>query len=233
LNVSYGSAKALFDVSFTLPRGSTLALLGSNGAGKTTTARALCGLIPSQSRSLSFNGADIRKTPAHRIRRMGLTYLPEGRGIFPGLSVADNLRMAVRWLDNPTGRAAAIERAYILFPVLRERQAVVASNLSGGEQQMLSVAGGLAVLPRLLIADELSLGLAPAMFDAVLGRLRQACEEGVTVILIEQYVHRALDFADQCIILRRGVVEWQGVAAAAHDEVLDRYLGSANEPGRS
>jgi branched-chain amino acid transport system ATP-binding protein len=228
LDVRYGPFRALFDVSVDLPRGSVVALLGPNGAGKSTLGRALSGLIPVTSGRVELEGKDITKWPAHRRRQAGLAYIPEGRGIFPGLSVIDNLRMAVRQAGSKREREEAIERAMTLFPVLGERRFQRAGSLSGGEQQMLALARALAVSPQVVIADEMSLGLAPLVVDAVFDGLERARQAGITVLLIEQFIHRALAMADECTILSRGRVSWSGRAADAGDEVLDRYLGESS-----
>ncbi len=227
LDVRYGPFRALFDVSLQLPAGHMVALLGPNGAGKSTLGRALSGLIPITSGHVIFEGNDITKWAAHRRRAAGVAYIPEGRGIFPGLSVIDNLRMAVRQAGGRTERDEAITRAIELFPVLGERRLQRAGSLSGGEQQMLALARALAVDPKVVIADEMSLGLAPLVVDAVFAGLERAREAGITVLLIEQFIHRALSLADQCVILSRGHVGWSGDASAAGPEVLDRYLGEA------
>lgn len=226
LHVQYGPAKALFGISLEVTSGSVLAVLGPNGAGKSTLARAVSGLVPVTSGSVTFAGNDITGRPTHRIRRAGLTYLPEGRGIFPGLSVMDNLRMATRQL-NRGERTAATDLAIELFPILGDRRRQLAGTLSGGEQQMLALARALAVHPTLIIADELSLGLAPIVADHVFEGLDHARENGITVILIEQFIHRALELADRCAILSRGKVSWAGPSEEANDEVLERYLGDA------
>ena len=227
LDVRYGPSRALFDVSLEIPRGGMVALLGPNGAGKSTLARALAGLIPVTSGRIAYEGKDVTRWPAHRRRRDGLTYIPEGRGIFPGLSVLDNLRMAVRQAGGRSDRDAAMDKAVELFRVLGERRFQRAGSLSGGEQQMLALARALAVDPKLVIADEMSLGLAPLVVDTVFEGLERARNTGISVLLIEQFVHRALRMADDCVILSRGRVGWSGRAADAGPEVLDRYLGEA------
>jgi branched-chain amino acid transport system ATP-binding protein len=230
LTAGYGAAQALFGITFSLQRGESLALLGPNGAGKSTTARCISGLVPPLGGKIEFDGVDITKISAHKARKLGIGYLPEGRGIFPGLTVWENLRMATRWLDG--GRAArleAIQRVVEMFPILAERAKQKAGSLSGGEQQMLSVASGLAVRPRLLIADELSLGLAPLVVDHLMEVLTKTRDEGTTVLLIEQYIHRALSFSDHCAILRRGTVSWAGLASEAEETVLQHYLGDTVE----
>jgi branched-chain amino acid transport system ATP-binding protein len=227
LDVRYGASRALFDVSLDIPAGQVVALLGPNGAGKSTFARALSGLVPLTSGSIQFNGLNISKMPAHRRQNVGLTYIPEGRGIFPGLSVIDNLRMAARRAGGRSEREAAVARAIELFPILGSRSRQRAGSLSGGEQQMLSLGRALAVEPKLLIADEMSLGLAPIVVEAVFQSLEQVRDAGISVLLIEQFVHRALKLANQCVILSRGRVGWSGPASDAGAEVLDRYLGDA------
>ncbi len=178
---------------------------------------------------MRFDGHDITGKPAHRIRKLGLTYIPEGRGIFPGLSVLDNLRMAVAQ-ERRGDRAGAIDRAIEQFPVLGDRRSQRAGSLSGGEQQMLALARALAVSPKLVIADEMSLGLAPLVAESVFEGLEQARRAGITIVLSEQFVHRALAMADSCVILTRGQVGWSGPAAEAGQEVIDRYLGEAENP---
>ena len=226
LTVHYGQAQALFGVSVEVAAGSVLAVVGANGAGKSTLARTVCGLVAPTAGRVRFDGVDVTKRAAHKMSADGLTYIPEGRGIFPGLSVVENLRMAVRRLKRPE-RSAAIDRTIELFPVLGARRTQRAGTLSGGEQQMLALARALAVTPRLLIADEMSLGLAPMVAEAVFKSLEEARKSGITIVLIEQFVHRALALADSCVILTRGRVGWSGPASEAHQEVIDRYLGEA------
>jgi branched-chain amino acid transport system ATP-binding protein len=226
LSVAYGAAPALHGVTFEAATAEIVAVLGANGAGKSTLARACSGLVPAKSGRIQFGGRDITGLRAHRVRRAGIVYLPEGRGILPGLSVADNLRMAVTLVPR-SQRPAAIEHAYELFPALAGRRNLRAGSLSGGEQQMLSLARALAITPRVVIADEMSLGLAPMVVDLVFSKLQEARQAGVTVILIEQFIHRALAISDRCVILRRGEVAWAGPTSAAAEEALTRYLGEA------
>jgi branched-chain amino acid transport system ATP-binding protein len=206
-----------------------LAVLGANGAGKSTLARAVSGLVAPAAGRVRFQGRDVTGMPAHRIRKLGLTYIPEGRGIFPGLSVIDNLRMAVAQ-ERRQDRPPAIERAIEHFPVLGTRTGQRAGSLSGGEQQMLAMARALAVSPKLVIADEMSLGLAPMVAESVFEGLEEARRSGITVVLSEQFVHRALAMADSCLILTRGHVGWYGPASEAGTEVINRYLGEAEAP---
>ena len=232
LDVHYGSSQALFGVSLSVSAGSVMAVLGANGAGKSTLARTISGLVRPTSGRVRFDGHDITGLPAHRVRKLGLTYIPEGRGIFPGLSVIDNLKMAVAQ-ERRHDRPAAIERAIERFPVLGTRTQQRAGSLSGGEQQMLALARALAVSPRLVIADELSLGLAPLVTESVFEGLEDARRSGITILITEQFVHRALAMADDCVILTRGNVGWCGAAAGAGQEVIDRYLGEAEAPTSS
>jgi branched-chain amino acid transport system ATP-binding protein len=229
LEVLYGPSQALFNVSVAVEPGTVVAVLGANGAGKSTLARAVSGLVPRNAGTVHFDGHDVTRLSPHRIRKLGLTYIPEGRGIFPGLSVLDNLRMAVAQ-ERRQDRAGAIDRAIERFPVLGTRRAQRAGSLSGGEQQMLALARALAVSPKLIIADEMSLGLAPLVAESVFDGLDEARRSGITIVLTEQFVHRALAMADTCVILTRGRVGWSGPASEAGEEVIERYLGEAETP---
>jgi branched-chain amino acid transport system ATP-binding protein len=227
LCVTYADATALHEVSFAVQPRSVTALLGPNGAGKSSLARAVSGLVKAQSGRIRFDGADITSAPADRIRSLGLAYLPEGRGIFRSLTVEENLKVALHGAPK-ADRPVAIERAVELFPVLGERRRQTAGTLSGGEQQMLSLARVLTRQPRLLIADEISLGLAPLIVEEVFAGLQRVIELGVSVILIEQFVHRALAIADRCHVLRRGRLVWSGEASEAGTELVEHYLGGSN-----
>jgi branched-chain amino acid transport system ATP-binding protein len=226
IDVCYGTSQALFGVSLAVQPGTVTAVLGANGAGKSTLARAVSGLVPTTAGQVRFEGVDVTGLPAHKIRRRGLTYIPEGRGIFPRLTVVENLKMAVAQ-ERRSERAGAIDRAIQRFPVLGKRSSQRAGSLSGGEQQMLALARALAVSPKLIIADEMSLGLAPLVAESVFEGLDEARRSGITIVLTEQFVHRALSMADTCVILMRGKVGWFGPASEAGEEVLNRYLGEA------
>jgi branched-chain amino acid transport system ATP-binding protein len=216
LDVRYGDARALFGVSLSVERGQALAVLGPNGAGKSSLAAAIAGRVAPAAGSLRVDGVDITGCGAHVVSRMGIAYVPEERAIFPHLTV----------LEPRAARATALERALDTFPVLGERRKQRAGTLSGGEQQMLSLARVLAAPPRLLIADEMSLGLAPRLVDLVFDSLQRARAEGVTVLLVEQYVERALEFAEEAVIMRRGRLVWRGPAGQAGAELASGYLGS-------
>jgi branched-chain amino acid transport system ATP-binding protein len=224
LQVRYGMAQAVFDVSFALDPGSVLTILGPNGAGKSTIARSLSGLVRPSGGTVRLDGTDITGWSASRIRAAGVIHLPEGRGVFPNLTVADNLRMAAQTLPGRE-RKAAVDRGVEIFTPLASRRRQIAGTLSGGEQQMLSLARALIVSPRVILADELSLGLAPKLVDLVFDSLRRAKADGVSIVLIEQFVHRALAFSDSCLLLQRGEIAWSGAASEAREEVLQRYLG--------
>jgi branched-chain amino acid transport system ATP-binding protein len=224
LRVSYGDAQALFGIDMAVAAGEVVAVLGANGAGKSTLAGAISGLVRPVSGRIRLSGREVQGLPSHRIAALGLAHIPEGRGIFPSLSVGDNLRMRLRRVGGRAGREEAIERAFTQFPVLGERRRQRAGTLSGGEQQMLALAPVLAAPPELLVADELSLGLAPLLVDQIFRTLGEARARGVTIVLIEQFVHRALAFADRAVILERGRVGWEGPSSEAGAEVLARYL---------
>jgi branched-chain amino acid transport system ATP-binding protein len=225
LVVDFGMTRAVADVSFTLPAGSALAVLGTNGAGKSTVASAVSGLVIPTAGRIEFDGRDVTSWPAHRVARLGVTHVLEGRGVFPGLSVAENLRLGVSRTVPKADRAEAVSRAFDLFPVLAERRRQTCSTLSGGERQMLALARVLAAPPKLLVADELSLGLAPKLVEMTFEVLAKARNAGVTVVLVEQFIERALELADTAVILRRGRMVWSGRADEAGTTVLDQYLG--------
>jgi ABC-type branched-subunit amino acid transport system ATPase component len=230
LDVRYGQARALNEVSLSLPEGSTTAVLGVNGAGKSTLARAVSGLVPVHGGRVLLGGRDVTGWRPHRIRKLGVVHLSEGAGVFPSLTVADNVNMSLLTLPRKA-RRAAVDAVFEFFPPLAGRRRQLAGRLSGGERQMLSLARSLGGEPRVIIADELSLGLAPIMVDTVfegLGRIRQ---RGCSIILIEQYVHRALAFADSCVVLQRGQVTWSGPTSKASQETLEGFLGSTTTAG--
>ncbi len=226
LEVRYGEARALFGVDLELAAGRTLAVLGPNGAGKSSLGAAIAGRVRPAAGSVRFGDRDVTGCPAHQLSRLGLAYVPEERAIFPHLSVLENLKMRLRYAVPPAERVEALDRALTTFPMLAERRRQQAITLSGGEQQMLSLARVLAAPPRLLIADEMSLGLAPLVVDLVFESLARARDAGTAVLLVEQYVTRALELADQAVILRRGRLVWRGAAADAGSELVAGYLGA-------
>jgi branched-chain amino acid transport system ATP-binding protein len=225
VDVRYGPAKALRAVSLEVASGSVVAVLGANGAGKSSLARTVSGLVPPSAGRILLAGEEITNAPPHRIRRRGLLHLSEGRGIFASLTVAENLRLATLTLPRRE-RPAALDAVYATFPVLQERRRQLAGRLSGGEQQMLSMSRAVAVTPAVVVADELSLGLAPKMVDLVFATLAAMRDRGTAIILIEQFVHRALALADECVLLQRGTVVWRGPASEAGEHALRGYLGA-------
>ena len=221
----YEKADVLQGVSLAVKAQSITCLLGANGAGKTTVVRSILGLTPPRAGRIVFDGHDITGKSSHTIAKLGLAYVPESRNLFPHLSVKENLWAQLRFSLPRAERKDAFDRALEMFPVLADRRTQAAGTLSGGEQQMLALARVLAASPKLLIADEMSLGLAPRIVDLVFESLERARDDGVTVLLIEQFVERALGFADQAVVLRHGLVGWEGAAADAGDELLAEYLG--------
>lgn len=218
VDAGYAAFRALFGVSFTVPDGSALAVLGSNGSGKTSVARVISGLIVPTAGHVRFGGQDITGWPAWRLARMSIAHAPEGRSVFSSLSVDENLVLAFRQSLGRSGVGDALERAYARFPRLAERRRQSAGTLSGGEQRMLSLARVFADPPRLLVVDELSLGLAPAVVDAVFDALVEIRERGTTLVVIEQHVDRALALADHVVLLSQGRVVYRGLAAEIGDQ---------------
>jgi branched-chain amino acid transport system ATP-binding protein len=221
---SYSSYRALFGVSFEVQPGAIVALLGSNGAGKSTVARVVSGLVTASSGRIIFNNQDIASMPAFKIARLGMVHVPEGRGIFSSLSVEENLLLSFRQRLSRANVPGALEQAYTAFPILADRKSQIAGTLSGGQQRILALSRVLATPPRLLIVDELSLGLAPAIVDNVYETLVKIRETGCAVLVVEQQVDRALAIADHAVLLSRGLVAWSGPASEAAG-AMDKVLG--------
>jgi branched-chain amino acid transport system ATP-binding protein len=203
VSVSYGGVRALSGVSFSIPEGCVVALLGANGAGKSTTLRAISGLVRAEAGTITFDGEQIERAAPHYITRRGILQFPEGRGIFPSLTVRENLLMAdyaLHMADN------AVQEGAQLFPALASRLEQLAGTLSGGEQQMLAMARALMMRPRLLMLDEISMGLAPLIVNQLFEAVRKLAERGVTILLVEQYVEAALELADYAYVLDKGRV---------------------------
>jgi branched-chain amino acid transport system ATP-binding protein len=226
VNVSagYGPFRAIFDVSFTIQPGSVLALLGSNGAGKTTVARVCSGLIQPTAGAVLLAGEDVTKARPSHYAKQGVVHAPEGRSVFASLSVQENLELTFRRSRGRAGVRAALDEAYALFPRIGERRTQLAGTLSGGEQRMLSLARVLVEKPKLLIADELSLGLAPIIVDEVYRTLETISDAGTTLMIVEQHVHHALNIADDAIVLAKGEVAYWGPVSELGD-VQARVLG--------
>jgi branched-chain amino acid transport system ATP-binding protein len=228
VDAGYGPFRAIFDVSFSLARGRVLALLGSNGAGKTTIARVCSGLIVPTSGKVVFQGDDVTGQRAYKYARRGIIHAPEGRSVFASLTVAENLELTFRRSRGRNGVKEGLDEAFTMFPRLRDRRHQIAGTLSGGEQRMLSLARVIVERPRLLVADELSLGLAPIVVDEVYRTLEQIREAGTTLLIVEQHVHHALAIADDAIVLVKGEVAYSGPVSELGD-LQSRVLGGGSE----
>jgi branched-chain amino acid transport system ATP-binding protein len=230
VSAAYSTYRALFGVTLRVPDGGVVALIGSNGAGKSTVARVATGLVPASGGTVRIGGEDVTKMSSHRIARLGVAHVPEGRALFSSLTVEENLLVSFRRKVGRTGSAEALERAYGAFPVLRERRRQLGGTLSGGQQRILSLARVLAVPARLLIVDELSLGLAPVIVDQVYDGLSAIHGEGTAVLVVEQQVDRALAIAQEAVLLVKGAVAWQGPASGAKPAMESILLGGAVSP---
>jgi branched-chain amino acid transport system ATP-binding protein len=217
VDAGYGPFKALFGISFAVERGRVLTLLGSNGSGKTTIARVCSGLVAPSSGDVVFDGTVMTGRHAYRYARVGITHAPEGRSVFASLTVQENLELALTRSRGKHGLAPAVAEAYELFPRLGDRRRQLAGTLSGGEQRMLSLARVLVDKPRLLIADELSLGLAPIIVDDVYATLGRIRDSGTTLLIVEQHVGHALEIADDVIVLIKGEISFAGPVAELGD----------------
>ncbi|HTD49980.1 MAG TPA: ABC transporter ATP-binding protein [Acidimicrobiia bacterium] len=232
VEAGYGPFRSLFGVSLKVRSGCVLALLGSNGSGKTTIARVCSGLIVPTGGQILFDGDDITGQAAYRYARLGIVHAPEGRSVFATLSVEENLELTFRRSRGRGGVRGALDQAYELFPRLGERRTQTAGTLSGGEQRMLSLSRVLVERPRLLIADELSLGLAPIVVDEVYRTLATIRDSGTTLLIVEQHVHHALALADDAIVLTKGEVAYTGPVSELGDlqARLLAGLGEASSP---
>ena len=227
LQAAYGRVTALWDVSFRVDEGQVVTLLGSNGAGKTTTLRRISGLLPAVAGSIHFAGRDITRARSEQIVELGVVHVPEGRGLWPRLSVRENLELGAYLPRARAERAESLERMFTLFPRLKERRNQPAGTLSGGERQMCALARGLMGLPRLLMLDEPSLGLAPRLVSEMFEMLRTLSNQGLTVLIVEQNVHQALELADIGYVLETGRVVLSGASSELVQSPLVRsaYLG--------
>jgi branched-chain amino acid transport system ATP-binding protein len=216
---AYGPYRALFDVSFTVPAGGIVALVGSNGSGKSTVARTATGLVTATEGTITLSGHDVTAMPAYKIARLGMAHVVEGRGVFSSLTVEENLTLAFRQRAGRRLLAANLERAYSAFAILGERRRQLAGTLSGGQQRLLSLAKVLVVPPQVLVADELSLGLAPVVVDTVYEGLREINRNGTALIVVEQQVTRVLELASKAVVLDRGSVAYEGEPAGAAQAV--------------
>jgi branched-chain amino acid transport system ATP-binding protein len=227
LQVAYGGIRAVKGIDLHVDAGELVCLIGANGAGKTTTLRAITGLARPTAGRIAFDGADITGQRVHDIARRGLALVPEGRGVFPQLSIEENLAMGAYARNDAPGVAGDIERAYALFPRLKERRRQTAGTLSGGEQQMLAISRALMSRPRLLLLDEPSMGLAPLMVERIFDVVRAISTEGVTILLVEQNARLALEVSHRGYVLEGGLATISGEAKALlHDpRIREAYLG--------
>ncbi len=231
LHVSYGGIKALKGISFAVDKGQIVTLIGANGAGKSTTLRAIAGLVATKSGSVHYNGQLITGMETQKIVSLGIAMVPEGRRVFPDLTVLENLRIGA-WLRRDEAEInESIDYVYTMFPRLKERSWQPAGTLSGGEQQMLAVGRALMARPTLMMMDEPSLGLAPLVVRDIFAIIRRISQEGITVLLIEQNANAALRAADYGYVLATGLITTQGTGAELLNDqsVRDAYLGHARK----
>lgn len=227
LEVYYGAIHALKGISFEVKEGEIVTLIGANGAGKTTTLHTISGLIKPRSGEIAFCGRDLRSTDAHRIIRLGLAQVPEGRRIFSQMTVQENLEMGAFIRKDRDKIAQDFERVYERLPRLKERRRQVAGTLSGGEQQMLAIGRALMSNPKMLLLDEPSMGLSPLLVNEIFEIIRQVNKSGVTVLLVEQNAKKALEVAGRAYVLETGSIMMQGDAdtLAGNEQVRRAYLG--------
>lgn len=227
VSARYGSVPAINEVSLTVGEGEAVGLLGANGAGKSTTLRAISGLIRLTAGTITFLGADLALLPPHRIAELGIAHVPEGRQVFPELTVKENLEVGALIPSAKAARSRTLELVLEIFPVLAERRHQLAGTMSGGEQQMLAVGRGLMLRPRLLMLDEPSLGLAPVVTDATFAKIQEVHAMGTAVLLVEQNVSRALTLVQRAYVLESGRVIVQGSSAELmnNKQVQVAYLG--------
>lgn len=227
VSASYGSVPAVSNVSIEIGAGEAVGLLGANGAGKSTTLRAISGLIRLTGGAIRFGGTDIAAMPPHRITELGIAHVPEGRQVFPEMTVQENLEIGAYVPAAKAERGRTLELVFGIFPVLAERRTQLAGTMSGGEQQMLAVGRGLMLKPRLLMLDEPSLGLAPVVTDVTFEKIREIHAMGTAILLVEQNVGRALTLVQRAYVLESGRVIMHGASSdlANNKQVQAAYLG--------
>jgi branched-chain amino acid transport system ATP-binding protein len=227
VSAAYGSVPALSDVSMTIGTGEAVGLLGANGAGKSTTLRAISGLVRLTAGAITFDGADLAARAPYRIPELGIAHVPEGRQVFPEMTVQENLEIGAYVPKAKAERARTLELVYGIFPRLADRRKQLAGTMSGGEQQMLAVGRGLMLRPRLLMLDEPSLGLAPVMTDITFEKIGEIHKMGTAILLVEQNVSRALGLVQRAYVLESGRVTLQGTSEelAGNRQVQAAYLG--------
>ena len=227
IDVFYGDAQALYGLSLQVREGEVVTLVGANGAGKTTTLRAISGLLPVARGEIAFEGRTLLGVPAHRRAELGIALVPEGRELWPQLTVRENLELGAYGKAARRHLSGSLERVYELFPVVKERSRQVAGSMSGGEQQMVAIARALMTRPRLLMLDEPSLGLAPVVVSQVFDTIRRLHAEGLTILLVEQNLKKALEMADRGYVVETGSISIEGAAAdlLADPTIRSAYLG--------
>lgn len=227
VSAHYGSVPAIGDVSLTVSEGEAVGLLGANGAGKSTTLRAISGLVRLTSGSINFRGVNLADLPPHKIAELGIAHVPEGRQVFPELTVKENLEIGAYIPSAKAERGRTLELVFGIFPALAERRHQLAGTMSGGEQQMLAVGRGLMLKPRLLMLDEPSLGLAPVMTDVTFAKIAEVHAMGTAILLVEQNVSRALTMVQRAYVLESGKVIIHGSSAELvnNRQVQAAYLG--------
>ncbi len=227
LEVSYGVIRALKGISFHVEKGEIVTLIGANGAGKTTTMQSIIGLIPTRGGHVIYDGKDITKTPCHKLVKLGMSQVPEGRRIFQELTVYENLLMGAYSVKNNASFKEDIENIYRRFPRLKERKNQIASTLSGGEQQMLAMGRALMSHPDILLLDEPSMGLSPLLVTEIFDIIQEINREGTTVLLVEQNAKKALSIADRAYVLETGSIVLEGDAKEMmnNDDIKKAYLG--------
>jgi branched-chain amino acid transport system ATP-binding protein len=224
---SYGRVPAIGDISINVGEGEAVGLLGANGAGKSTTLRAISGLVKLTTGSITFLGQDLASLPPHKITELGIAHVPEGRQVFPEMTVHENLEIGSYAPRAKAERARSLDLVYGIFPRLAERRKQLAGTMSGGEQQMLAVGRGMMLKPRLLMLDEPSLGLAPVMCDVTFEKINEIHKMGTAILLVEQNVSRALGLVQRAYVLESGKVIMHGTSAelANNKQVQTAYLG--------
>jgi len=227
LAIAYGDAPAVWDASLDVDEGEMVAVIGPNGAGKSTLINAVAGLLSWRAGELRFAGVDLATVPAYLVSRHGIALVPEGRRLFTRMSVEENLQIGCYRGEARRARRETLERVYGLFPILRERRRQIAGSLSGGQQQMVAIGRALMARPRLLLLDEPSLGLAPAVVDQLFDVVRVIHGEGVAMLLVEQNVAKALEIADRAYVLEEGRVVAAGPPSTLREEprIREAYLG--------
>jgi branched-chain amino acid transport system ATP-binding protein len=227
IDAFYGDAQALFGVGLRVDEGEVVTIVGSNGAGKTTTLRAISGLHPPARGEIIFEGSSIAARPAHTRAELGIGLVPEGRELWPSLTVLENLELGCYAKSARKHRSESLERVFGIFPQLQDRTAQMAGSMSGGEQQMVAIARALMTRPRLLMFDEPSLGLAPVIVTQVFAIIRLLAKEGLTILLVEQNLKKALEVADRGYVMETGSITMQGPATEliADEGIRSAYLG--------